>query len=691
MKMRREAKSMWPMSSQRLAFIGAAVALFAAGCFFRLNGLGATSMHGDAVFHDFCRAGASVSDLFTRWAELIGPSSGQMPPAAAFTKWMLDVFHLQPTLQNVILPSTLWGIATIPVALWVGWRLGGGVFALLLMGVVALNPIHVQMSRMAYFYPPAVLGSFVAVWCLLESWDSVRERCGLRWSFYGAHAVATILLFYASAGAWPFAVLVAAFHITCAVFNRIKRRAGWRDLIVIGATYLAAGIPLLVAPWGLSAMLGMAGNNEATAYWRKIFEVGRQVPILSQVGYELLKLGWGWTWSRGIFSCLVLVSGVVTATLLGRRKKEWFVPLALLLVGIALVAWTLRTSVWEFALRRIAALWPLCFVVLALGLHGFWLAGEKLFRVSARYWSRGDLTPVFIRVLSGLGLVPIALAFGLWIHADMLVLKVTGFDVPYRQIGDWLDRSFPKGTPVLTDRFFTATFEFSRSHPTTNVVMISTVPNELPEIDAKNRFRDVTRQYLEENPDAAFYCGNHHSGRPEVSPWEWPAEYFKQHKTFMDTYAWRLGFMGQCYFLQHLHLANAKPVVVSYNTVDDIIDAKKRAGETAFVVFGPDWRPVQTQDYRLWRLMMADKASVTIYNVTSNTCDGAVTVSGVSAGGRSGLHFADANGEFPPNQIVRHRVALVLKPGANLLEMRRSGGDRGRLLIGRIEVENSHD
>jgi hypothetical protein len=221
--------------------------------------------------------------------------------------------------------------------------------------------------------------------------------------------------------------------------------------------------------------------------------------------------------------------------------------------------------------------------------------------------------------------------------------------------------------------------------------MISTVPNELPEIDAKNHFRDVTRRYLEENPDAAFYCGNHHSGRPEVSPWEWPARYFKQHHNFMDPYAWRLAFMGQCYSLQHLHLANAKPVVVSYNTVDDMIEAKKKAGAMAFVTFGPDWRPVQTQDYRLWRLMMADKASITIYNVTSNTCDGTVTVTGVSAGGRSGLQLTSANVEFPPNQIVSQRVALALKPGANLLELRRSGSDRGRLLIGRIEVVKTHD
>jgi hypothetical protein len=682
----QDTKTVALMTPRRIVFFVVVALLFAAGCYIRLAGLGTTSMHGDAVFHDFARDRMSASDLFTRWAQVIGPSSGQMPPAAAFTIGVLNVFHLPPTVANVIIPSALWGIATLPVALWVGWRLGGGVFALLLMGVVTLNPIHVQMSRMAYFYPPAVLGSFVAIWCLLESWDSVRDRRGLGWAFYGAHAVATVLLFYATAGAWPFAVLVAVFHLTCATINRIKRRVGWRDLLVIGATYLAAGIPLLIAPWGLAAMLGMAGNNEATTYWRKIFEVGRQVPIFSQVGYELLKLGWGWTLSRGIFSGVVLVSGVATAALLARRKKQWIVPLVLLLIGIVLVAWTLRTSVWEFALRRIAALWPLCFVVLALGLYGFWLAGERLFQVCAVFWSRGDRTPGLVSVLRGCGLIPVVAAFGLWIQADLLVLKVNGFDIPYREISDWLDSSFPKGTPVVTDRFFTAMCEFNRSHPTTNVVVISTVPNELPEIDEKNHFRDATRRYIEENPDAVFYFGNHHAGRPEMKPWDWPAKYFKQSREFKDAYAWRLGYMGQYYFWAHLHTANPKPTMVYYNTPDDVIAAKSAEGEAAFVVYGPAWRPVQTQDYRLWRMMTEDKGSVTVFNVTSNLFHGTGFISGVSVGGRSKLEIATASVEFPPNQLVRKEVTLDLKPGANLLSLKRSGSQQGRLLISRIEV-----
>jgi hypothetical protein len=294
-------------------------------------------------------------------------------------------------------------------------------------------------------------------------------------------------------------------------------------------------------------------------------------------------------------------------------------------------------------------------------------------------------------VLRWFGIIPVVAAFGVWVHADTLVLKVNGFDVPYRLISDWLDRTFPKGTPVVTDRFFTAMCEFNRSHPTTNVVVISTVPNELPEIQEKNHFRDVTRRYLEENPDAVFYCGNHWYGDPRVKPWEWPTQYFRHRKEFADTCQWRLGSMGQSYWFQHLHLANLRPVVLFYNTLDDVIEIRKQRGDIAFVTFGPDWRPVQTQDYQLWRLMMADRASVTLYNVSSNTCECTATVTGVSAGGRSGLRVASTSVEFAPNQVVHQSVPVTLKLGANVLELRRSGSERGRLLIGRIEVTKSHD
>jgi hypothetical protein len=539
------------------------------------------------------------------------------------------------------------------------------------MAVVALNPIHVQMSRMAYYYPPCVLGAFIAIGCIVESCASLRERRPLHWWFHVANACAVLLLFYASAGAWPLAAITSLFHVVCAVVNRIRHRTGWTDLVVMGVVYAVVGVPLLVVPWGLKAILAMTGDNQTTDYWRKIFEETRRVPIFSQIGYEMLKLGWGWTPARATLGGAVLVAGVVLGGRLVRERRHWGVLAVLLLVGLTLAAGALKTSVWEFALRRVSALWPLCFVVLAAGLYAPWEATRGVARLQRVRW---------------VGLAPMVAGFGLWIHADALVTRVNGFDVPYRQIVNWLDRTFPRGTPVVTDRFYTAMCEFNRSHPPTNVVVVSTVPNELPEIQEKTRFRAVTQRYLEENPDTVFYCGNHLYGRPGIVPWEWPAQHFRQHHDFVDAYAWRLGFMGQNYFIQHLHLREPRPSTVYYNTIEDMIAIARLRKEDVFVCYGPAWRPVQTQDYRLWRMMTEDKASVTVHNVTTNPVSVKVTLQGVSVGGRSKLEVGSARIELAPNQIVEQQVPLTLLPGANVVSLRRSGSEQGRLLVGRIEV-----
>ncbi|MEI6148665.1 MAG: hypothetical protein WCS01_06180 [bacterium] len=664
----RQNKNVSFWTSPRVLFCGFAVALFVAGCYFRLVGLDSTSSHGDAQFYDWSRAGVTPWDMLTRWPEIIGgPMIGQMPAPAAFTRLVMDVFHLPTTRFNVILPSALWGIAAIPVALWVGWRFRGGAFALLLMGVVALNPMHVQMSRMAYYYPPAVLGSLIAVWCLLESLDSVRERWELRWTFHVAHAGATVLLFYSTYGAWPFAFSVALFHVGCAIFNRFKRGAGWRDLVAIGLTYMVAGVPLLFVSWGLNGMLSNTGDNESARYYRKIFEVSRQAPLYLQIGPEFLKLAWGWTPGRMAFSGLVVISGIVTTAILARWKKAWLLPPCLFLVSIVPIVLALRAGVWPFGLRRAAVSWPSCLILIALGLYGFWLAGDRLCRS---------------RVLRWCGLIPIAAAFGLWVQADMLVVKVNGFVVPYRMISNWLDRTFPKGTPVVTDRFFTAMCEFNNSDPPSNVVVISTAPNELPEIQEKTHFRQLTRQYFEENPDAVFYCAGHMYDRPEVVPWQWPEEYFRRRQELRDAVQGQLCLVGQSYWGEYP--GTVRWPVIFYNTVDDMIDINKKAGKAAFVTYGPEWRPVQTQDYRLWRLMTSDTVTVKVYRINPDSSDVVADIEAVSVGVPSRLRIGQADLEFPPNQIIQQKIRLSLNMGENLVAIKRSGGKAGGMLIKKI-------
>jgi hypothetical protein len=257
--------------------------------------------------------------------------------------------------------------------------------------------------------------------------------------------------------------------------------------------------------------------------------------------------------------------------------------------------------------------------------------------------------------------------------------------VPYRQIGQWLDGHFPKGTPVVTDRFYTAMCEFNQSDPTTNVVMLSTVMNELPEIQEKTRFRDVTRQYFEENPDAVFYCSGHMYERPEIVPWEWPTHYFKQTKEIKDGMAEALGVVGQS--LHMSYPGHQRWPVIYYNTVEDVAALKRGAGSSGFVLWGPDWRPVQTQDYRLWRLLMAGDADLKVYGLGATEEEVALDLMGVAVGGELRVQIGDQGLVFPANQIAQQRVKIKLQPGMNVVKIRSRGTQNARLLIGKAEVK----
>jgi hypothetical protein len=228
--------------------------------------------------------------------------------------------------------------------------------------------------------------------------------------------------------------------------------------------------------------------------------------------------------------------------------------------------------------------------------------------------------------------------------------------------------------------------EFNQSDPTTNVVMISTVPNELPEIQEKTRFRDVTRQYFEDNPDGVFYCSGHMYERPEVVPWEWPTRYFRRHQEMRDDCAGDLGLIGQSYYFEYP--GTIRWPVIYYNTVEDVVAIKQAEGAAGFILWGPDWRPVQTQDYRLWRMLMSGDAILKVYGLGDKPRELTLALTGVAAGGELRLQIGDQMTVFPANQISQLNVQVKLQPGLNELRLRSRGSANARLLIGRAAIES---
>lgn len=644
------------------------VLVFVAGACFRLVGLNDTSLHGDGIIHDVCRMGATPAQILVKWEQLVG-NTGQLATPAAYTKLFLDVFHLGPTRGNIILPSAIWGILTVLAALWVGWRLGGRWFGLLLMAVVAFNPMHVQMSRMAYFYPPSVLGGFLMLWCLMESWEKMREGRPLGWLFYAVHTCAIITLLYSSAGAWS---LTALFALVLFLFSFLKWKRGaisFGEIVGLAATYVVVGAPLLFFSWGVPALTAMAQDNAHRAYGRRIFELDRAKPLFGVILQEFSRLGWGWTPARAMTGGILFVIGCGTLAVRMRKDWKWGGALLAFFVGLSLAVWAIYATSWPFGLRRVAPIWPYALIIWTAGLAAPWLIEVQ------GQWRKA------VRVVWG---VLVIVLIGLWIKADCMALQAKGFPIPYRQIGQWLDSHFSKGTPVVTERFYTAMCEFNQSDPTTNVVMLSTVMNELPEIQEKTRFREVTRQYFEDNPDALFYCSFHMYERPEVVPWEWPTQYFRRSQAIKDEAADQLGKMGQSFHMGYP--GNLRWPVIYYNTVEDVAAIKRAAGSSGFVLWGADWRPVQTQDYRLWRLLLAGDADLKVYGLGETGQEVTLELMGVAVGGELRVQIEDQGIVFPANQIAQHRIKIKVQPGMNVVRVRSRGVANARLLIGKAGV-----
>jgi len=498
----------------------------------------------------------------------------------------------------------------------------------------------------------------------------MREGRRLRWSFHVVHAGAIAFLIYSSAGAWPLTALLAMAYVAISLVKWKRGATTINEVVILVATYVVIGAPLLFFSWGLSALLAFTGNNDTTAYWRRLFELDRSKPVLVIVSHEFAKFGWGFTPIRAVATGVVAAVGSLMLLVRMRKDGRWGLPLLVFVVGLSVAVMAMRTSVLPFGLRRVAPIWPFGFIILAAGMAAPWLV-----EVSKRWRA-------VVRVAWG-GFVVVL--FGLWLDADVMAMKANGFPVPYRQIGQWLDSHFPKGTPVVTDRFYTAMCEFNQSDPTTNVVMISMAPNELPEIQEKTQFRALARRYFEENPDAAFYCDRHMYQRPEIVPWDWPMKYFKRNQETRDDCVGALALMGQNYHVEYPGVIRWP--VVYYNTIDDMAAIKRAEGAVGFVLWGPEWRPVQTQDYRLWRLLLSGDAGLKVYGLGEKEQDMALEFTGVAAGGELRVQVGDQIVAFPANQMSQQRVQVKMQPGMNVLRVRCRGAANARLLIAKAEVK----
>jgi len=699
----------------------ALLVIVSAGSYFRLARLNDSALQMDnySVFWMPCATGATGFQMLTHWDMF-----GQLPLPVAVTQFVLQSFHLPLTFGNLILPSALWGIATIIVAFFAGREARGALYGLVLSGLVAFNPFYVQMSREAYVYPPLILGGFLSLWCGFAAWRYFHAGRGLPVALCLGSVAGVGFMVHSSSSAWPVGGLFGLFFVTIPLLHSIRSKRFTLDLLLVAGLLFLLGLPLLTAPWGVRAFL--ESPTEATQhYWKTIFEQDRAVPLLGRLAHIFMGYAWGATPGRVFFALLMTVLGLLSLTICMKQDKRWRGVAALFCLGLALNLASVFMSVFGVQSRYVATLSPILMMVLALGMLApvVWLsrhfgrasglAGQAAEASGPPVGSQAKSTHLRRGVacrrpqtsqaksLPGLGsnhamewaaralaAVLISVGVGLWLGPDAMAVNALGKTTPYRVIVGFLDTTLSPGTPVFTERFFTAFNEY-RLHVGTNVIFTSAVHNEIPEIYRNNRFRERMVDLMHEFPVSGYIEERHLWFRPNMDAWLWPHSFYAHYKVFADPDAVALDRLGLNYRAE-AGVSNDLSVTVYYNLPEDVLAMRKADGARVTCLAGEGWKYVKTQDLRDWRLM-GDQAVVRAYNLTSAPLHAALVLNAAAAGGTKRVRTSAGGLEtFANGQLTEWKLEpMTLPPGETVITLSDTLGVAAKvpLLVGHVGIE----
>ncbi len=647
----------------RRFIVVALAALVLAGAFFRLHDLGKPSLRADTItFWTMCQQPVTAGQIFSQWMRLMG-ISGQFPFAMAYTKWTLDTFHLPLTEFNLRLPGAIWGILTILCAYGAGRAFGTAWHGLCLAMIVALSPIHIQISGEAYYYPPLIAGAFLTVWAVLWMMDCVQGRRPLTWSFYLINTAGFFLVTWSQPTGWPFAFLAALVIVGGAAWRfYITRRQGM--LVGVLVSLVIVGLPLLLADWGLRHMLANAAAGKAAGEKAVAASEGNAWTMLVGV---VTSFAWGKTPLRAAFSLAMLASGVAGIVVL--KRKEWKGPalLALLIVGYLLYLVARAKAGAMYEARYVGVLYPIYALILAEGIvgTGAWL-GRRVPALAPRAGAIGGALAAVAALLS--------------LYPAYASNQVTGQPTPYKDIQAWFNTHLTPGTLVLVDRWFEPWNEL-RVYPSTNVFFAFTLPNEPVDNYINYRWRDSAINFFKQFPDAAYLeIAKSYFTVPEVGPWPWPRSHFKQHVVITNEAGIRLRDLGLANRSDY-YVGNTNRLIVEifYNTREDVTAAARLQGERVLGLFGPGWGYMkfwqQLQDFRDWRILEG-RAQLDLYNLTDEPLSGEVILHGVALDRPKRVQTSFGQGvDFPPLQrtpIATVPVSLgrlTLHPGLNTIQL----------------------
>lgn len=637
-----QAKTIWP--------IAALWAILVLGGYLRLIQLEYPTMGGDVMeYYKICQSGVSPGELLVNSPKYIGA----MPPFwFAAHNWFLQTFHLEVNFFNARLPDAITGILTILIAFGAGRAAGGRRIGFLTALFVALQPLHVQMSRECYFYVPIVLGSFLALWALLRLAERLENRKIPDAGFYLLALSGFLLMTHVQISSYSFALVWVLALYSLLLPQAIRKRLPWGHVVGLTIGFFLIGLPTLLSEWGMNDVMTLL-FGESKDHWGNVF--GEQKRDLLATAWHILS---AYLAGRGLFrslaSLLLLAAGAGALAL--SWKKERMVRIFGWFAGgtFVLLAGMHSMSIFPAENRHYSSLFPILAIWTGMGLVRLGeAAGARLRRPA------GNAALSFV--------LPALLVVALLGHPAWLASRVDAH-IPYRQVSAWVDTHLPPGTVVLCDRWFTPWNEF-RMNPSTNVTYTFTIPSEPIQAYTGNRWRETAKEFFAVNPLAAYFESKTYWTR--LGPWTWPHQHFANKREFTDTVAVELDAMGLFYRAwQADYPREWVPVTLYYNTEADLVEQARKKGDRLLCLFGPGWEYTKTQDYRDW-YALPKAATVILHNLTQEPLGVSINLIGAAIPGAVTVTaYSGPNVVFQPNQIQTHRLGPIqLAPGRNEIQL----------------------
>jgi len=651
--------------------------VLAVAAFFRLYHLAEPAFRADTIlFYNITRQVEGAWTIMSKWLQLMGISA-QLPFPMAFTEGFLNLFGLEPGHFTLRLPAALWGVGAVAAAWALGRRLGGRGTAFALALTVAFNPYLILTSREAYFYPPMVLGSFllpIAAIDAVRGWLQREDKIS-SWRI-AAHVAGMFLMIYSQPSGWFAALLLAG---TSALFSFLQAKrapVAWgRAWTLVGLSVLV-GLPVLFADWGVPQLM-QSSSEEMRSLARRIFAGGPSLPQMLATSATSFFVG------RGIArSALTAVLFLVGAWGLFRlaRREPWLLAIpAVLGVGMASFLVGREATGAGFYSRYMLAYLPLylCWLILGVRQLADWVSAR-----APRFAADRAIYAAAL-LLATINLYPA------WLSTQL-----SGKPTPYKDIARWLDANLPRGTLVVTDRWYEPWNEMAIYQPT-NVTVTFTVPDEPYDQFLANHWRDSVQRFFVKFPNAAYMeIARNYWDRPATGPWQWPHDYFAHSTTLTNRAALKLREYGlanrEDYFAA---TTNRVLVNIYWNTEDDLLAKARAEGKSALLLYGPEWdyaKPWrQTQrfdDYRVFK----QSATLRAFSLRDQPQRVKLRLRAAAIGASKVVNVAGlATREFPVGQFATLDVGPIeLHPGENSIALRDAGraGGQGVLFVESAEL-----